>query len=240
MAAELLQSLKEVQAYLTSQQKVLKKAGSLAACMEQQAIAWQAKLKAAKVTASEAEDLLQVLAMGPWTEPQAELLGTAINQAVLGAISKDGKPGKRPPQTMKNFQAYLTKRDMDVLSSTPTPMAAKVDQVAARCVQLGLMWPNEISIRHIVAVAIGAGLEPGDRTPAAIFEVMKEFKRVLRNMRSKITKSDDCLDGYLVEYPNTPQDLAKLMATYPDSDPPVPCLKLLSTSACARSVPRFL
>ena len=193
--AELLQSLKEVQAYLTSQQKVLKKAGSLAACMEQQAIAWQAKLKAAKVTASEAEDLLQVLARGPWTEPQAELLGTAINQAVLGAIAKDGKHGKRPPQTMKNFQAYLTKRDMDVLSSTPTPMAAKVDQVAARCVQLGLMWPNEISIRHIVAVAIGAGLEPGDSTPAAIFEVMKEFKRVLRNMRSKITKSDDCLDG---------------------------------------------
>ena len=73
--AELLQSLKEVQAYLTSQQKVLKKAGSLAACMEQQTIAWQAKLKAAKVTALEAEDILQVLAMGPWTEPQAELLG---------------------------------------------------------------------------------------------------------------------------------------------------------------------
>ena len=33
--AELLNSLKEVQAYLTSQQKVLKTAGSLAACMDQ-------------------------------------------------------------------------------------------------------------------------------------------------------------------------------------------------------------
>ena len=217
--AELLQSLKEVQAYLTSQKKVLKKAGSLAACMDQQATAWEAKLKTAKITASDAEDLLQVLAKGPWTESQAELIGTAINQAVLGNIAKGAKPGKRPPQTMTTFQSYLTKRDMDVLSSTPTPMAAKIEQLASRCVQLGLMWPNEPSIRHIVAVAIGAGLQAGDGTPAAIFEVMKEFKRVLRNMRSKVAKSEDI---YLVEYPKAPQDLAKLMATYAEGDPPVP------------------
>ena len=217
--AELLQSLKEVQAYLTSQKKVLKRAGSLAACMDQQATAWEAKLKTTKITASEAEDLLQVVAKGPWTEQQAELLGTAINQAVLGT-TQGGKLGKRPSQTMKNFQSYLTKRDMDVLSSTPTPLAAKMDQLASRCVQLGLMWPSETSIRHIVAVGIGAGLQVGDNTPNAIFEAMKEFKRVLRSMRSKIGKSDD--QGYIVEYPNTPQDLVKLMATYHDSDPPVP------------------
>ena len=48
---------------------------------------------------------------------------------------------------------------------------------------------------------------------------MKEFKRVLRNMRSKVAKSEDI---YLVEYPKAPQDLAKLMATYTESDPPVP------------------
>lgn len=86
--AELLQSLKEVQAYLTSQKMVLKKAGSLAACMDQQCTAWEAKLKTAKITASDAEDLLQVLAKGPWTESQAELIGTAINQAVLGQHCK--------------------------------------------------------------------------------------------------------------------------------------------------------
>ena len=142
--AELLQSLKEVQAYLTSQKMVLKKAGSLAACMDQQCTAWEAKLKTAKITASDAEDLLQVLAKGPWTESQAELIGTAINQAVLGTTNKGAK---RPPQTVKNFQAYLTKRDMDVLSSTPTPMATKVDQVASRCVQIGLMWPTGTSWR---------------------------------------------------------------------------------------------
>ena len=124
--AELLNSLKEVQAYLTSQQKVLKTAGSLAACMDQQAMAWEAKIKTAKITASEAEDLLQVVAKGPWSEQQAELLGTAINQAVLGA-TQGAKPGKRLPQTMKNFQAYLTKRDMDILSSVPTPLATKMD-----------------------------------------------------------------------------------------------------------------
>ena len=232
--AELLQSLKEVQAYLTSQKMVLKKAGSLAACMDQQCTAWEAKLKTAKITASDAEDLLQVLAKGPWTESQAELIGTAINQAVLGTTNKGAK---RPPQTVKNFQAYLTKRDMDVLSSTPTPMAAKIEQLASRCVQLGLMWPNEPSIRHIVAVAIGAGLQAGDGTPAAIFEVMKEFKRVLRNMRSKVAKSEDI---YLVEYPKAPQDL-------PSSWPPTPrvihqchLLNLLSSSGCARSAPRFL
>ena len=185
--AELLQSLKEVQAYLTSQKMVLKKAGSLAACMDQQCTAWEAKLKTAKITASDAEDLLQVLAKGPWTESQAELIGTAINQAVLGNIAKGAKPGKRPPQTMTTFQSYLTKRDMDVLSSTPTSMAAKIEQLASRCVQLGLMWPNEPSIRHI--------------------------------MRSKVAKSEDI---YLVEYPKAPQDLAKLMATYTESDPPVP------------------
>ena len=218
--AELLNSLKEVQAYLTSQQKVLKTAGSLAACMDQQAMAWEAKIKTAKITASEAEDLLQVVAKGPWSEQQAELLGTAINQAVLGA-TQGAKPGKRLPQTMKNFQAYLTKRDMDILSSVPTPLATKMDQLASRCVQLGLMWPNETSIRHIVAVGIGAGLQTGE-CPSAIFEAMKEFKRVLRNMRSKITKNDECLGAYVVEYPNTPQDLAQLMATYHESDPPVP------------------
>lgn len=205
---------------MTSQQKVLKTAGSLAACMDQQAMAWEAKIKTAKITASEAEDLLQVVAKGPWSEQQAELLGTAINQAVLGA-TQGAKRGKRLPQTMNNFQAYLTKRDMDILSSVPTPLATKMDQLASRCVQLGLMWPNETSIRHIVAVGIGAGLQTGE-CPSAIFEAMKEFKRLLRNMRSKVTKSDECLGAYVVEYPNTPQDLAQLMATYQESDQPVP------------------
>ena len=104
--AELLQSLKEVQAYLTSQKMVLKKAGSLAACMDQQCTAWEAKLKTAKITASDAEDLLQVLAKGPWTESQAELIGTAINQAVLGNIAKGAEPGKRPPQVLPHQEGH--------------------------------------------------------------------------------------------------------------------------------------
>jgi len=44
-------------------------------------------------------------------------------------------------------------------------------------------------------------------------------------MRSKVTKSDAYLDDYIVDYPNSPQDLTKLMATYHESGPPVPVLE---------------
>jgi len=87
--AELLQFLKEVQAYLTSQQKVLKRAGSLAACMDQQATAWEARLKTAKITAPE-EDLLQVLAKGPWNAfVNARAYGRSAHRG--GEINQPGR-----------------------------------------------------------------------------------------------------------------------------------------------------
>ena len=72
----------------------------------------------------------------------------AISGKVVASI--EGKKGQRPKQTLTNFGAYVTQRDVAMLGNPHASNYTKLDHIAVRMVRIGLDVPNEVTAGHVL------------------------------------------------------------------------------------------
>lgn len=72
----------------------------------------------------------------------------AISGKVVASI--EGKKGQRPKQTLANFGAYVTQRDVAMLGNSHASNYSKLDHIAVRMVRIGLDVPNEVTAGHVL------------------------------------------------------------------------------------------
>ena len=94
----LIDDLKHIQTFLQTQKRSLKK-NAFNKMLDNQAKAWGARISEAKIKPSEAADMGELLASGPWREDQQEALSVALAESVGGTGSTPHKPCNALPPT---------------------------------------------------------------------------------------------------------------------------------------------
>jgi hypothetical protein len=176
---------------------------------------------AGSVTAQAATDITNVIEQGIWTADQKTLLLKAVSDRLLVDPSTSGGKAadkRRCNQRMKHFQMYFRQPDIDVITSDSHIMT-KMQHVVHLCWSLGLIMPDEASIKHIVAVCLlasGGSATPPDKT----YDIVQEFKSLLRhsNRGNFIPPGNHHVENY----PCQPQELPRLIFNHCyNESPPV-------------------
>lgn len=139
----------------------------------------------------------------------------AVNTSVLANSTADR--ARRANQDLGDFTKYLSAGDLKVLADPNVPSQRKLEQVAFRMRRLGLHLPSELTVRHIFAVSLKAGLQC-QQDPNSLTTTMRELKRILK----VACKSAPRPREHLVKYPSTPQELPRWLfqEAYDEDDPP--------------------
>ena len=115
------------------------------------------------------------------------------------------KPVKRAIQSLQNgFVNYLSKQDREQLSNQDQHPFARLSVVVRRCMDIGLAFPCEQSMGHVVACVtefFGLAEEPKDK-----HEILLEFKRQLKSARANFTEAVP-----IQEYPPEPRQLPETL-----------------------------
>ena len=178
---------------------------------------WQHRLDAlSSMSPEEATELAQAVAASPFPDQAKSELSDHLSKA-LKRLSKTKGKKKVENQEIPHFINYLSRSDRLVLGDTTLTALEKIDQLVSRCVKLGLLWPSEESVGHVISAGVAAGL-PADDRPEYYSRVSK-FKSVLHKKRENLH-----LPVILKQCPDFPADLPDEMkecAGY-DQDPPEP------------------
>ena len=209
-AQQVIVELKQVQKYLGSQRTLLGEAA-----MQQQADVWAMKLQHTVISAHEAVDVVNEIKTGPWNESQQKDLGMAVNTSVLANSAADRV--RRANQDLNDFTKYLSAGDLKVLADPNVPSQRKLEQVACRMRRLGLHLPSELTVRHIFAVSLKAGLQC-QKDPTSLSTTMRELKRILKVACKNAPRSKE----HVVKYPSSPEELPRWLfqEAYDENDPP--------------------
>ena len=194
-----LDELKQIQEFLQSQQGLI---GGDA--VQQQAVVWQQRLSSLNLSAAAGRQFADLVRVGPWTSAQQQQLATAVNSSVLRASAGASQGHRRQLQEALDFIKYFSKKDLEVLCDNQVSTHHKLDQIVTRLVRLKLHLPSEPTTRHILAVAMDAGLQRPTATDG-LYHLHKELKRMLKSAVNCAPKSAD--DEHLVKYPSNPADL---------------------------------
>ncbi len=112
---------------------------------------------------------------------------------------------KRAIQSLQNgFVNYLSKTDREQLSNQDQHPFARLSVVVRRCVDIGLAFPCEQSMGHVVACVtefFGLAEEPKDK-----HDILLEFKRQLKSARANFTEAVP-----IQEYPPDPRQLPETL-----------------------------
>ena len=178
---------------------------------------WQNRLDAlSNMSPEEAAELAQAVAASPFPDQAKSELLEHLSKA-LNRLSKTKGKKKVENQEIPHFINYLSRSDRLVLGDATLTALEKIDQLVSRCVKLGLLWPSEESVGHVISAGVAAGL-PADDRPEYYSRVSK-FKSVLHKKRENLH-----LPVILKQYPDFPAalpDEMKECAGY-DQDPPEP------------------
>ena len=99
--------LEATQSYLAKSNAVV----GATSVLDQQCESWVQRLACMKMEPQEGSSLVDVLASGPWTEPQKAKLMASINGAVLNGGKLPGT--RRQLQSCDNFKAFLSSGDVE-------------------------------------------------------------------------------------------------------------------------------
>ena len=166
------------------------------------------------IPANQASTLLEAWNTGPWTAEESKRFTDAVSAAVAASTQGTPKKGKRPNQNIRDFQPFLSTRDVDVLRGEAS-MSVKMDVLATRCVRLKLTLPSESSIKMIVASGLSWSNAVSD---ADRYMNVLEFKRLLHSKRKPLPKAG----LHLTEYPGHPRELPQelFLQAYDKDDSP--------------------
>ena len=227
-----LDELKQIQEFLQSQQGLI---GEDA--VQQQAAVWQKRLSSLNLSAAAGRQFADMVRVGPWTNAQQQQLATAVNSSVLRTSAGASQGHRRQLQEALDFIKYFSNKDLEVLRDNQVSTHHKLDQIVTRLVRLKLHLPSEPTTRHILAVAMDAGLHRPTATDA-LYNLHKELKRMLKQAIKGAAKPAD--DEHIVKYPSNPADLPpNLLARAYDQDDSYGSLATasLDLAASAASIP---
>ena len=108
----------------------------------------------------------------------------------------------------------MSQNDRVVLGDNTKTTLEKIDILVTRCLKIGLHWPTEDAVGHIISAGIAAGLEGGDRKE--YYGRVSKFKQVLHKKRAGLTPA--CT---LKNYPDSPMGLPTALQVSYDDDPAV-------------------
>eukprot|EP00439_Symbiodinium_sp_Y106_P083697 s1148_g24.t1 len=124
---------------------------------------WQHRLDAlSSMSPEEATELAQAVAASPFPDQAKSELSDHLSKA-LKRLSKTKGKKKVENQEIPHFINYLSRSDRLVLGDTTLTTLEKIDQLVSRCVKLGLLWPSEESVGHVISAGVAAGLPADDR-----------------------------------------------------------------------------
>ena len=166
------------------------------------------------IPANQASTLLEAWNTGPWTAEESKRFTDAVSAAVAASTQGTPRKGKRPNQNIRDFQPFLSTRDVHVLRGEAS-MSVKMDVLATRCVRLKLTLPSENGIKMIVASGLSWSNAVSD---ADRYMNVLEFKRLLHSKRKPVPKAG----LHLTEYPGHPRELPQelFLQAYDKDDPP--------------------
>ena len=140
MAEKLVEVVSSLHAFLKTQETILA-ADALAEVRKSHKMALTSRVQSLpELPATEATELVQLIAQGPWLADDVKELSQVINTKMMKSIGE--KPVRRQNQTCASFAGYLSKQDCQVLSQQDITHAVKLDILATRCVKVGLILPS--------------------------------------------------------------------------------------------------
>ena len=140
MAEKLVEVVSSLHAFLKTQETILA-ADALAEVRKSHKMALTSRIQSLpELPATEATELVQLIAQGPWLADDVKELSQVINGKMMKSIGE--KPVRRQNQTCASFAGYLSKQDCQVLSQQDITQAVKLDVLATRCVKVGLILPS--------------------------------------------------------------------------------------------------
>ena len=140
MAEKLVEVVSALHAFLKTQETILA-ADALAEVRKSHKMALTSRIQALpELPATEATELVQLIAQGPWLADDVKELSQVINGKMMKSIGE--KPARRQNQTCASFAGYLSKQECQVLSQQDIAHAVKLDTLATRCVKVGLILPS--------------------------------------------------------------------------------------------------
>ena len=174
--AAAMNDVQQIQQFITSQLPMLDGAGR-DALLTSQAQTLINRIQSVALDATSATQLSGLVAHGPWTQPLAQAIATAIN-ANLSAVSM---LANRPTQSCPNFDVYLTGSDR---ATPPGNITVVLHTYVARASTMNLIHPSESTIRVIVACIIQLHVPEIATDTGSMYNVVQSFKAQLRS-RSK-------------------------------------------------------
>ena len=173
---------------------------------------WEVKIMGLNLDPDKASEFVQLIRAGPWEDEQKKQLVVAVNSSVLKSTTSS--PPRRQAQDMRNFAAYLSKRDLAVLQCPNTPLQSKIDQIVIRMIRIGLHLPSEPSVGHVVSVAVKAGIS--SKASDESWNLLKEVKRVLKMKVKSVSRPVEHITSYPAD-PSSLPDWAK--KSYENDEP---------------------
>ena len=195
----------------------------------------KALLDAGGLGPQEASEVSQSFTKGPWPETYKAEFAIKLSEVVAGTASGNSPKAKRPSQECPHFRCFLSSADRAILQDASRSESEKLDQIACRCLKIGLFLPTETTSGAIIIAAIASGLE--STSPQQFYATLSSFKRRLKTKREKLSKN---MPVQLTDYPQTVDLLPdNLKQSYKD-DPadPVPmdlCMQVHSQETLRKS-----
>ena len=181
--------------------------------VQSQLESWRSRLEnVKKLSMEEATELAQAVTASPLPEDAKQNLSQVLSEALSRSMQSPKK--KNENQDVPHFRNYLSQNDRVVLGDNTKTTLEKIDILVTRCLKIGLHWPTEDAVGHIISAGIAAGLEGGDRKE--YYGRVSKFKQVLHKKRAGLTPA--CT---LKNYPDSPMGLPTALQVSYDDDPAV-------------------
>lgn len=160
---------------------------------------------AGPVSTQQGTTLTQVIEKGPWDDAQKTVLLKAVSDRLLSDMDHQRSGEKRRcNQRIKSFQEYFRQVDLDVVCSDVHVMT-KVQCMVELCWKVGLIMPDEASIKHIVTVGLAAAPSTTPTPSQKTYDIVQEFKALLRHKNRGAHVPPGSL--HLEQYPGHPREL---------------------------------
>ena len=119
-ADALAKELTELQSFLHDQRKY-SSGPRFEEMLQQHALVMVGKLRATPLSPHTAQQFMQKISEGPWSQQQVAGLAEAVNEAVLGT-----SPKRIQLQNVISFRGYFSKKDLETLRSEAA-LAIKIE-----------------------------------------------------------------------------------------------------------------
>ena len=130
--------------------------------VQSQLESWRSRLEnVKKLSMEEATELAQAVTASPFPEDAKQNLSQVLSEALSRSMQSPKK--KNENQDVPHFRNYLSQNDRVVLGDNTKTTLEKIDILVTRCLKIGLHWPTEDVVGHIISAGIAARLEGGDR-----------------------------------------------------------------------------